>query len=118
VQKPTGRRQSALIQKLYESLVEQKIIKQAKKKKGLFAGRDMRKEQTAAVLQAFDREPIQSMNALKAILSAEAAADVQRITGVAAEAVAAGKPPTGKVSTQPESAPAPSTSGLPSAVTV
>jgi hypothetical protein len=115
--KPNGRRQSALIQKLYDVLVEQKIIKRGKKKSGLFAGRAMQKEQTAAVLQAFDREPIQAMNALKAILSAEAAADVQRITGVAAEPVAAGKPSAGKVSTQTGSAEALPTTALPSAVT-
>lgn len=82
VRKPKGRKQFSLIQKLYESLAAQKAIKPGKAKRGLFARRALQKEQIAAVLQVFDREPDLAMKSLKALLTNKAVADTQ-LLGVA-----------------------------------
>ena len=81
LQKPASRQQFTLVQKLYNALREQNVIKPVTTKRQWFRRQPTRKQKIAAVLASFDREPVRAMATLKALLVAEALVDVQQITG-------------------------------------
>lgn len=83
VQKPSGRQQFALIQKLYDTLRENGLITPVATKKRTWLRRQpTRKQQIAAVYQAFDQAPALAMETLKTLLIQEAETDIQQITKV------------------------------------
>lgn len=84
VQRPTQRKQFALIQKLYQELTQRGVITIDPKAKRWFRRQPTRKQQISAVIDAFEREPALAMSVLKALLVMEAQADVEQLTGVAA----------------------------------
>ncbi len=89
LQKPTGRNQFALIQKLYQALGEQSVIKPITKKQTWFRRQPTRKQKIAAVVDAFENKPMPAMTTLKALLVMEAVADVQEMASMAFRAAQA-----------------------------
>ncbi|MCX6044247.1 MAG: hypothetical protein NT075_03990 [Chloroflexi bacterium] len=88
LQKPTGRKQFTLIQKLYAALREQNVISSTPKRKW-FTRQPTRKQKINAVIESFDRDPVRAMETLKALLEIEAGLDVEQITGISQRAVGA-----------------------------
>lgn len=88
VQKPTQRKQFALIRKLYGELTQRSVIKADPKARRWFRRQPSRKQQIRAVIDAFEREPVLAMTVLKALLVAEAQAEVEQLTGVVIPAAA------------------------------
>lgn len=85
--KPTQRQQFALVQKLYQTLGEQRVLTPLPPKRRWFRRQPTRKQQIAAVLAAFDQDPAAAMTTLKTVLAQTATADVQAITNVMAHPV-------------------------------
>ena len=83
VQKPTQRKQFALIQKLYQELTQRGIITVDPKAKRWFRRQPTRRQKINAVIDAFEREPVQAMTVLKRLLVTAAQTDVEQLTGVA-----------------------------------
>ncbi len=83
VQKPTQRKQFALIQKLYQELTQRGAITIDPNAKRWFRRRPTRRQQINAVIDAFEREPVLAMAVLKLLLVTAAQADVEQLTGVA-----------------------------------
>lgn len=82
VQKPTQRKQFALIQKLYQELRQRGVIKIDPKAQRWFRRQPTRKQKISAVIDAFEREPVLAITVLKALLVTEAQADVEQLTGI------------------------------------
>ncbi len=87
LQKPTDRKQFALVQKLYKALSDQGVIKPITPP--WFHRQPTRKQKIAAVVAAFDREPAPAMATLNVLLTMAAMADVQEITGMLPRAIGA-----------------------------
>lgn len=83
VQKPTQRKQFALIQKLYQELTQRGAITVDPKAKRWFRRQPTRRQKINAVIDAFEREPVLAMTVLKMLLVTAAQADVEQLTGVA-----------------------------------
>lgn len=82
VQKPTNRKQFALIQKLYNTLNESGLVTPVATKRTWLRRQPTRKQQIAAVYQAFDQAPALAMETLKTLLIQEAETDIQQLTQV------------------------------------
>lgn len=82
VQKPGQRKQFALVQKLYQALSQQGIITLDPKARRWFRRSPTRKQKINAVLAAFEHTPAPAMATLKTILTIQAQADVEQLTGV------------------------------------
>lgn len=84
LKKPRGRHEYSLIQKIYSELAARKIVEPVTKKRGIFAQRAVYKAQIESVFDAFERKPDAAMHSLKALLAAEAAAEIQQVMGTSA----------------------------------
>lgn len=78
--KPTNRKQSALVQKLYRQISAAGIIPPLEKVKRRFLSKQpTRKHQITVIQQAFEQKPAQAMEVLKQLLIEDAATSVRAI---------------------------------------
>ncbi|MBX3012989.1 MAG: hypothetical protein KF832_15845 [Caldilineaceae bacterium] len=78
-QKPAGKRQFALIQKLYKTFGERGVIVPVKAKRRWLSRQPTRKQQIAAVISAFDQDSALAMDTLKLLLVDEALSEVRQV---------------------------------------
>ncbi len=77
---PTGRKQRALVQQLYQKVNDEHLTPPTKRLLGRFRRKDPTpKAQVAAIQQAFERDPARAMALLKDVLTADAAVTVAQV---------------------------------------
>ena len=79
MRKPLWRKQSSLMQKLYQAMSAQGVIMPLAQKRRWFRRLPTHKQKVALITAAFDRQPLAAMNSLKSLLTAEAETDFQQI---------------------------------------
>ena len=79
MRKPLGRKQSSLMQKLYQAMSAQGVIMPLAQKRRWFRRLPTHKQKVALITAAFDLQPLAAMNSLKSLLTAEAETDFQQI---------------------------------------
>ena len=78
--KPTARKHRPLVERLYQKVNHERLTPPTKRFFGRFARKEAStKEQIAAIQQAFERDPVHAMAALKQVLAADAAFTVAHI---------------------------------------
>jgi hypothetical protein len=78
-QKPTGRKQFVLIQKLYKTLEQHGALDANKIKPPWWRRQPTRRQQITAVITAFDQQPVLAIALLRTLLIDEALSNVQQV---------------------------------------
>lgn len=81
LRKPTARKQSTLVEKLYQAMGEQGVITPIAKKRRWFRRVPTRKQKISAIFGAFENKPVAAVATLKTMLANEGANEFQQLTG-------------------------------------